>query len=225
MRTLAVGDIHGCLKSIETLMNCVGLGPNDRLILLGDMVDCGLNTKGVIDWILEKRKSIEIITLGGNHEEMMLAAASDDSQVRTWKEVGGLETLISYDADSSGDWTTRIPKSHWNLLQLTKLYFETPTHIYVHGAIDHERAMKDQDHEWLLWQTCEQMKPHVSGRKVICGHTAHKNGNIGVYDFGYCIDTDACRGQWLTCLEPETGEFWQANEKEESRTGRLYAGR
>lgn len=221
MRTLAVGDIHGCLNSLRTLMAFVKLLPTDRLVLLGDYIDRGPDSRGVIDWILEKRQSVEIISLRGNHEEMMMESRTSNPRMHLWSSVGGFETLISYDAQLARDWVGRIPKSHWAFIEQTRLYFETEKQIYVHGMVNADRSMEEQDPNLMVWTKCFGMKPHQSGKKVICGHTAHKDGKIGVYDFGYCIDTAACKGGWLTCFNAETGEFWQANEEKETRSGRL----
>jgi serine/threonine protein phosphatase 1 len=221
VRTLAVGDIHGCLNSLGALMECVELNAGDRLILLGDYIDRGPDSRGVVDWTLATRKTTEVITLRGNHEEMMMTSRNDAAHAHFWASVGGLETLESYGADFGHDWVTAVPEPHWQFFEQTRLYFETDKHIFVHGMVNDEKTMADQDPYLMVWTKCFGMKPHRSGKPVICGHTAHKDGNIGVYDFGFCIDTAACKGGWLTCLNPDTGEFWQANEKRETRFGRV----
>jgi len=221
VRTLAIGDIHGCLKSLGTLATFVQLSAGDRLVFLGDYVDRGPDSRGVIDWILETRKSIEVIALRGNHEEMMMASQFNIAKAHLWASYGGRETLASYETDFMGNWADAVPTTHWQFLQQTRLYFETDKHIFVHGMVNPDRSMAEQDPCLMVWTKCFGMKPHQSGRPVICGHTAHKDGNIGVYDFGVCIDTAAHKGQWLTCLNPKTGEYWQANEQGQTRAGKL----
>ena len=49
----------------------------------------------------------------------------------------------------------------------------------------------------------------------------HRDGLPGIYDFRICIDTNVYGGGWLTCLNPESGEYWQANELSESRQGTI----
>lgn len=202
-------------------MKMVELSPTDRLIFLGDYVDRGPDSRGVIDWILERKQSMEVITLRGNHEELMLESRHHAAKSYLWSSVGGAETLESYAAKFDSTWVNSVPESHWRFLEQTQLYLETPKHIFVHAMVNAERDMSEQDPYLMLWAKCFGMKPHRSGKPVICGHTAHKDGNIGVYDFGYCIDTAACKGGWLTCLNPDTGEFWQANEAQQARSGKL----
>jgi len=223
VRTLAIGDIHGCLNSLKALTALVRLSPDDRLVLLGDYVDRGPDSRGVIDWILDARRSMEVIALRGNHEAMMLDSRSDVTKSQLWSTYGGLETLASYNAGFVEDWVSAVPNSHWAFLEQTHYYFETEKNIFVHGMVNAERNMPEQDPYLMLWAKCFGMKPHQSGKPVICGHTAHKAGNIGVYDFGCCIDTAACKGGWLTCLNPDTGEFWQANEEQQTRSRNLQS--
>ena len=221
MRTLAVGDIHGCLTSLRTLAKFAGLHYADRLILLGDYVDRGPDSKGVIDWILDTRMSMEVIALAGNHEDMMIAAKSSRTQRTIWESVGGQETLFSYEAKLAENWVTCVPAAHWDFLNRTDLYFETENHIFIHGAAEADRPMNEQDPRVLKWVKCYQMRPHSSGKTIVCGHSSHADGDIGEYAFGFCIDTNACRGGWLTCLEPESGKYWQANEYGETRKGAI----
>ena len=78
--------------------------------------------------------------------------------------------------------------------------------------------MADQP-DWLLyWEFFERIQPHKSGKKIICGHTQQRSGQINDLGFAACIDTGAVLGGWLTCLDVDTGRYWQANEKGTTRT-------
>ena len=68
MRTLVIGDIHGCLDALKTLIDYVKPATDDTIITVGDYIDRGPDSKGVIDYILELRKTHHVITLKGNHE-------------------------------------------------------------------------------------------------------------------------------------------------------------
>ena len=74
MRTLAVGDIHGCFRSLTTLAAFVPFRPDDTLVVLGDCVDRGPNSNAVIDWLIAHGKRGNLVALRGNHELMMLDA-------------------------------------------------------------------------------------------------------------------------------------------------------
>ena len=65
------------------------------------------------------------------------------------------------------------------------------------------------------------IKPHKSGKKIICGHSLQRSGQISDVGFAVCIETGAAFGGWLTCLDVDSGEFWQANEQGETRAGSL----
>ena len=73
-RTLAIGDVHGCLTALDTLLGFVELRPTDQLIFLGDYVDRGPDSKGVLDRLIELRRLHEVVFLRGNHEVMMANA-------------------------------------------------------------------------------------------------------------------------------------------------------
>src|SRR5438128_6850305 len=72
-RTLAIGDIHGCLTALDTLLGFVRPTPEDRLIFLGDYIDRGPDSKGVLNRLIELKRIRRFICLRGNHEIMMLA--------------------------------------------------------------------------------------------------------------------------------------------------------
>ena len=221
MRTLAIGDIHGCRAALVALMKAVKPTGDDRLVFIGDYVDRGPDSRGVIDWIIANDLGCEIVALRGNHESMMLQAPSEEWLFFNWRSCGGDATLISYEIDDDAGWDERIPDAHWEFLSRTRPFFETKTHVFVHASVDPDLPMEQQDEHRLLWTPCVGMAPHCSGRTVVCGHTAQTSGQI--LDCGHyvCIDTAAYGGQWLSCLDVESGDYWQANEVGETRSGNI----
>jgi len=217
MKTYAIGDIHGCLSSLERLLEAVPYNNDDRIVFLGDYIDRGPDSKGVIDHVLHLMATRHVTILRGNHEVMMLEARKNSQDARFWFTFGGFETLISYGLESADDWISGIPSSHWDFLEQTIYHYETDQHIYVHGAVSDQVSMEDQDPYDMIWGRCHDMMPHRSGKKVICGHTPQEGGMPGVHKFGVCIDTGIYKGGWLTCLDPVTGDYWQANEQGEVR--------
>lgn len=173
----------------------------------------GLGARGVIDRVIETARHCEVVALRGNHEVMMLASRANATNAHNWCSFGGSEALESYGTDFTRDWVAAVPDAHWRFLEGTQTYLESETHIFVHGAVDGRRTMTEQDPYRLLWGRCFDITPHVSGKPVICGHTPQEDGEIGCYPWGFCIDTGCCRGGWVTCLEIETGRYWQANEE------------
>ena len=114
-----------------------------------------------------------------------------------------------------------IPDAHWAFLAGTQRFFETDTHIFVHACLDPELDMANQP-DWLLfWEFFERLKPHKSGKQIICGHSPQRSGRIGDAGFALCIDTGAAYGGWLTCLDVGSGKYWQTKETAGTREGNL----
>lgn len=152
---------------------------------------------------------------------MILDARHDSLKSNLWQSYGGLETVLSYGADFRPDWVAAIPDSHWRFFGDTRRFFETDTHIFVHACLDPDLDIKDQP-DWLLfWEHLGRLKPHKSGKTIICGHTPQKSGEVKDPGFGICIDTAPTTGGWLTCLDVSSRQYWQANQKGESRSGVL----
>jgi len=221
MRTLTIGDIYGCHTALTTLLKSLELRPDDKLIFLGDYIDRGPASRQVIETLLELKKSHSPVFLRGNHEVMMLESHKDSLKANLWRSYGGLEALESYSAGFQKRWKSAIPKEHWNFIESTERFFETDTHIFVHACLDPDLDMVDQPDRFLYWEFVDQLKPHKSGKQIICGHSPQRSGKIKNLDFALCIDTAPFTGGWLTALDVDTGNYWQANERGQSRRGAL----
>ncbi|MGC6426397.1 MAG: metallophosphoesterase family protein [Akkermansiaceae bacterium] len=215
-RLLAIGDVHGCLKSLKKLLKQVDPKPEDTVIMLGDYVDRGPDSRGVIDYLLEWKWQASLICLKGNHELIMEHALRSEIHQDYWKEVGGQLTIDSY-----GGSLEQVPAEHRHFIERARFFHETDDYIFVHGGLHPDRPLLDQDQEEMCWLRFRDAKPHQSGKVMVCGHTVQKKGWPNDKGFGVCIDTAACRGGFLTCLDAERGRFWQANESGEHRTGKL----
>ena len=192
--------------------------PEDRVVFIGDYVDRGPDSKGVIDFCLGLPQDLDITFLSGNHEEKFLLARIDHTELAHWLEAwGGGATLESYGPGGFADG----PEAHWEFLRTAKPYLETDTPIFVHANLEHDVALEDQLPFTLIHKKFGEPKPHVSGKVMVCGHTAQKS-HVPL-DLGYAvnIDTDPGRGGWLTGLHVETGGYWQTNVHGEVREGAL----
>ena len=217
MRTFVIGDIHGCLTALETLIESIAIDKSDLVITLGDYIDRGSDSKGVIDYLMDFKKDHRLIHLRGNHEELMELACETKMDRLMWSNVGGLATMLSYDVTNPSD----IPAEHWEFFDACQLYYETDSHIFVHGGLQPDIPVEEQDDETLLWLRIDELQAHESGKTIICGHTPqhdHKVLNLG---HAICVDTHAYASGWLTCLEVESGDYWQANEAGETRQLKL----
>lgn len=210
-RLLALGDIHGCVHALDTVLAAADVGRGDTLVALGDVIDYGRETSTVIERLLELRSRCDLICIRGNHEEMLLAALGSPRLKSQWINVGGMETLNSYmfcgDIDA-------IPESHIEFIRSFVDSWETESHFFTHASYDPDLPFDEQPTHILRWQLLERPwpRPHCSGKQVVVGHTEQKNGEI--LDLGHlvCLDT-ACRSYgWLTLWDASTGETWQASK-------------
>src|SRR5438105_2014099 len=125
MRVLAIGDIHGCLGPLDELLAWVNPAPDDLVVTLGDCVDRGPDTRGVLDRLIAlKRGGMRLVCLRGNHEIMMLDAYHGGRDDRKgWLLVGGAQALASYGTlpGRSGTFAD-VPREHWDFLEHDLLY-------------------------------------------------------------------------------------------------------
>ncbi len=182
MRLLAIGDTHGCTTAFDTLIQAVRLKPDDRLITLGDYVDRGPDSKGMIERLVVLHEKGQLIPLRGNHDFMMMEARSGFLQQEEWERCGGDATLASY-AGMAEEWFDNVPQQHWRFLEETCVdWYETDTHIFVHANVDPDLPLADQPLFMLHWEKLYESRPHVSGKIMVCGHTPQKDGkpfNLG----------------------------------------------
>ncbi|MEM6458230.1 MAG: metallophosphoesterase family protein [Planctomycetota bacterium] len=223
MRTLAIGDIHGCSTALRALAALVGFRDDDTLVTLGDYVDKGPDVRGVLDWLCDRAERFpgRLIALRGNHDQMMLDARRDPAAFSDWWLCGGAATLDSYPPARNGDPLAAVPDHHWDWLGSTRLYHEDAGHLYVHGNLDPALPLDRQPIEQLLWAKFVDPRPHVSGKVMFAGHTSQKDGEVVDLGHAVCIDTWAVGQGWLTCCEPATGRLWHADRAGRTRRGRL----
>lgn len=220
MRILAVGDIHGCSTALDVLLAAVNMQPEDQLVSLGDYVDRGPDTAGVLERLIDLHRTGRLIALRGNHELMMLHARK--RKFDAWLLCGGKAALASYAAAGQAGSIDDVPAHHWDFLenQLVDLY-EADTHFFVHAGVDAHLPLSEQQACTVLWEKLDNPLPHCSGKIMVCGHTQQRSGlplNLG---HAICIDTCAYGNGWLTCLDVTTGKVWQANQIGALRTAKI----
>lgn len=223
MRTLVIGDIHGCLTALLALLELVAPAPEDRLITLGDYVDRGPDSRGVLDQLIALYDAGRLTPLRGNHDQMMVVSHDDHGERRMWLRFGGMQTLESYGHRAGDDAYDLVPERHWRFLEDDLInWYETETDLFVHAVARPDLPLKDQDPNVLLWERLTDPVKHVSGKRLICGHTRQDTGLPLDLGSTVCIDTAIYEPDgWLTCLDVDSGHFWQANQKGETRVGSL----
>jgi serine/threonine protein phosphatase 1 len=215
-RIIAIGDIHGCSKALAALLDAIQPGPEDTLVLLGDYIDRGPDSKGVLEQLIRLQGRCTLVPLKGNHEEMFLIAR-EGVDVRYWLGLGGRQMLDSYGPFKEAK---DVPWEHVAFIRQCRDYFETANHFFVHGSYDSDRPLPEQPWNSLRWRSISpQATAHYSGKVAVVGHTPQPSGAVLDLGFLKCIDTFCHGGGWLTALEVNTGRLWQANEAGELRPG------
>jgi serine/threonine protein phosphatase 1 len=210
-RLIAIGDVHGCAEALRSVLGAVVPQAEDVVITLGDYVNRGPDTCGVIEQLLELRQHCQLIPLMGNHDARLLAVVAGESPVDTWLEKGGRQTLRSYGMARD---PRKLPREHLAFLQGCRKYYLTETHFFAHANYRPERDWEAQDDDTLLRLSLRDYVPgpHPSGKVAIVGHTPQRSSQP--LDLGHliCLDTGCCYGGLLTAMEVGTRQLWQADE-------------
>lgn len=213
-RIIAVGDIHGCSVALATMIEAIQPTPLNTLVFLGDFIDRGPDSRGVLKQVVALADQCQFVSLPGNHEEMLLAVLEGKDNLRFWLKFGGKDTLDSY---GSGEDVTSA--EHIEIIRGCRNYYETVRHIFAHAYYDPDLPLNQQKWDGLRWASLPpDPKPHCSGKVAIVGHTAQKSGEILDLACVKCIDTDCHGGGWLTALEVDSGRVWQTSQAGELRT-------
>jgi serine/threonine protein phosphatase 1 len=209
-RLIAIGDIHGCIHALECLLEAIQPTAADEIVVLGDFIDGGRDTKAVMDRLIGLEQECRLVVILGNHEEMLLRAMENPKLIPQWLDSGGIYTLHSY--RFLGGLEVICPE-HVGFIRRAKAWHETEGFLFTHANYDPDLPFSDQPEYLLRWAVLEPPYPgpHGSGKTVVVGHTEQKSGEI--LDLGYlkCIDT-YCHGYgWLTALEVSSNTLWQAS--------------
>lgn len=209
---IAIGDIHGCLESFDALWEKLEPYYDRKFIFVGDYIDRGPSSKGVVDRMMELDEQFNCVFIRGNHEQMLLDAVKSGDR-SLWMMNGGRTTLVSY--GGFGD-SGNIPEEHMEFYESTKLYYNTDRYFFVHAGIAPGKTIKqsleDGDTNDFLWERSHLQAIETPWEKtVVFGHTPQpqpikKNNMIGI-DTG-CVFNRNGMGT-LTAVKLPEEEFIQ----------------
>lgn len=181
MALYAIGDVHGCARTLSALLDRLGPGADDTIVFVGDYVDRGPNTRGVIAQLLTLSAHTNPVFLRGNHEALLLACydratdarVDDPDTLGLWFANGGEAALRSYPG-------REITPEHLAFLRATVLYHDTPDYFFVHAGLHPLHSVAENlrygTAETFLW-TREHLRvpeaQRVWEKPVVCGHTPH----------------------------------------------------
>jgi serine/threonine protein phosphatase 1 len=187
-RIFAIGDIHGCYKTFKKLLlDKIKINKSDTIYCVGDYIDRGEDSKGVIDFILDLRsQEYKIHTLRGNHEQMLLDSISDEFETDTWLRNGGSDTLRSFGIQSLHE----LQATYLFFFKETKYYFKIKDYIIVHAGLNFNRENILADKSAMLWaRYFDPMQPALKDQVLIHGHTPKPLDYI-LNQKGNCLDID-----------------------------------
>lgn len=198
-----IGDIHGCLGMLKRLIDKINWRPDsDGLIFLGDYIDRGVDSRGVLNFLIElSALSPNVQFLMGNHERLFLNYLEGENE-GTFLFNGGVSTLNSYRMNSD----IEIPLEHLSFLKTLKTMIELEDYYIVHAGLKPGIGIRDQSEEDQLWiRESFIFSDHDFGKKIIFGHTPFSFPLVMDNKIG--LDTGAVYGNKLTCLEIPNIEF------------------
>ncbi len=209
MYTYAIGDIHGMLSSLEELFDRLPLDPaNDTLAFLGDYIDRGPDSHGVIEFILTlMEEGFHVVCLRGNHEVMLTDHINGRADLLFLCN-GGEATLDSY-RRASGGASASLPSDHREFIRDLLPYYEMDDFILVHAGLRPGVALCDQSETDLFWIRSDFIySNHDFGKRVVFGHTPFSQPYVDKYKIG--IDTGAVYGNRLSCVRLPDMKFFSA---------------
>ena len=196
-QTFVIPDIHGRLDLLDRGLGEIAArsnGENDTVVTIGDYVDKGPASRGVIERLMSGvGDRFVLVTLKGNHDAMMVDALKDHSKMKDWLAKGGDEALASYGSDAAG-----VPQSHLDWLDRLQLFHVDVHRLYVHAGVDPEAPLDRQREETLLWKRYPKGHPEgFGGLHVVHGHDNDPDGPL-LFEGRTNLDTLAWRTGRLT---------------------------
>lgn len=171
MGLIAIGDVHGCLETLAALLGRLAPTPDDHLVFVGDYVDRGPDSFGVIEYLLRLGQEVPCTFLRGNHEAMMLDYL-DHGHMELWSSNGGLATLESYERAG----VARVPPAHLDFLRATELVHRRGGFVFVHAGLRPQLTVAENlarfGEDVFLWERSHlKAATRAWEAPVVCGHT------------------------------------------------------
>ena len=228
-RQIAIGDIHGCLDTFEALLETIKLTQSDELILLGDYVDRGWNSKGVIDKITTLQKEgHNVIPLKGNHEQMLIDCYAEMLE-KSYKNLGDSRLLDSFGIKNLKD----IPIEYIDFCKKLPLLHLANDYILVHAGLNFKHKNPLEDKYSLIWVRYwydRINKDWLGNRIIIHGHTPQskteteeqfrniKHQQVLNLDCGAFSSKNKAKGRGYLCAFDMTNEklYFQENIEDDN---------
>ena len=167
MRYIAITDIHGELTKLESVLSKINLKEDDTFVFMGDYIDRGPDSKGVVEKVLEIKEKFNTICLIGSHEYTLLHAKEDDYYNYLFWNYGGPATVKSYGGNFDN-----ILRTHGDFYRNLDFYYLTDKYLFVHAGIDPRYSLEEQCETDLVYiRSAFYRNKHNLPQKIIFGHT------------------------------------------------------
>lgn len=223
-----VGDVHGRSDLLHSLLRKIAFdaarheeGTRRELVFLGDYVDRGPDSRGVVDLILAtaaERDFWSVTALKGNHEQALMQFMVEPELWPMWQGFGARETLLSYGvsppaagsepedwARASRELNAAIPQTHRRFLESLDLVAERGDYLCAHAGVRPGSPLNQQTEQDLLWIRDDFLRNERRLAKVIVhGHTPAEAAYVGPHRIG--LDTGAYATSLLTAIKLKGAE-------------------
>jgi serine/threonine protein phosphatase 1 len=223
MGCYVIGDVHGCSAELVRLIETLPLNSADTVVFLGDYIDRGPDSRGVVSYLLElqNQKPSALKFLKGNHEDMLLSFLGlGGRHGEAFLYNGGRATAASYGLSSPTprpeELRAAIPAEHVKFYTELKNQYLTAPFLCVHAGINPLKPLKEQSETETLWIRDKFIySPHPFPYTILFGHTPASDV---FYDLPYKIglDTGLVFGNKLSCLETEGKVLYQITRGEKT---------
>ena len=182
-RIIGITDIHGELGKLESLLEKLDLTPDDTIVFMGDYIDRGKNSKGVIDKIISLSDFCKCVYLKGSHEYAYLNARKGDEYYKyLFWNYGGVQTVESYGSFEN------IYNVHGEFLESLLPYYETEDYFFIHAGLRPNIPLEEQQEEDFFYIRSEFYSHKTNfPKKIIFGHTEFDEPQVQADKI--CIDT------------------------------------
>ncbi len=210
MNYFVIGDIHGCANQLETLLSKQELYHDRQIILLGDYIDVGPDSRRVIDLLVNLRsQSVPVVALEGNHEAAFKSFLRD-GDFASYARIGGISTIKTYCGEIYGDVRAALeralPLSHRQFLDSLQTFIETTDYLFSHTGYS-PCSPFDRTREAMVLTSHQDLFTGLAtlNKTAVCGHYFQKTREAHVSKDVICLDTGCgiLNGPLSAALLPE----------------------
>jgi serine/threonine protein phosphatase 1 len=223
-RIYAIGDIHGRLDLLDRIIDEIAVDlakspvSTALTVTLGDYVDRGPNSRGVLDRLAANPFPTAFVALKGNHEVLLETFLRDPQTAGPWRRFGGLETLHSYGlvvgplmvgknyAEAADALRRAMPQAHLDFLASLGTSLTVGKYFLCHAGVRPGVPLERQRVEDLLWIRDEFINSTADfGKIIVHGHTPSESPEVLPHRIN--VDTGAYMTGWLTCVVLEADDI------------------